>query len=266
MIAILMGKSSSGKDTLLKELVKYNFEPLISTTSRPMRDGETEGVEYNFITKEEFEKRIENNEFLEYRAYDTEVDGKPTTWYYGCPKYDLDKDTDYVVILDVEGTEKFLEHYGRENCFVVELECPSLVSMERAMEREHIVADNSPEYYKWQSEWENRRKKDDKDFREELTKEVVNYTMHTGGLDVEEMTNDFLEVCDAYCEHKKEAGKQYLCFLNLINGTYYEPPYLETYVIERREYERLQEAERLAEDEYNKWAETEFNSWIEGER
>ena len=262
MITILMGKSSSGKDTLLNELKEYDFKPLISTTSRPMRDGETEGVQYHFTSNEDFENRLAKGDFLEHRAYKTEVDGKPVTWYYGCPKCDLEKDVDYVVILDVEGAEKFLEYYGRENCFVVELDCPPLKSMERAMARENIVADNSPEYFKWQSEWENRRKKDDKDFREELTKEVANYTMHTGGLDVEEMTNDFLEVYNAYYSHEKEEGKQYLCFLNLINGTYYEPPYWETYVIERGEYERLQEAERLAEDEYNEWAENEWNEWL----
>jgi len=67
-ILILSGPSGCGKSTLLKEVYKeigdYYFS--ISTTTRDPREGETHGVEYFFTTKEEFEKDIDNGDFLEY--------------------------------------------------------------------------------------------------------------------------------------------------------------------------------------------------------
>ena len=67
-ILILSGPSGCGKSTLLKEVYKdisdYYFS--ISTTTRTPRTGEVNGVDYFFVTKEEFEKDIENDNFLEY--------------------------------------------------------------------------------------------------------------------------------------------------------------------------------------------------------
>lgn len=67
-ILILSGPSGCGKSTLLKEVYKdiddYYFS--ISTTTRAPRVGETNGVDYFFVTKEEFEVDIENGDFLEY--------------------------------------------------------------------------------------------------------------------------------------------------------------------------------------------------------
>ena len=67
-ILILSGPSGCGKSTLLKEVYKdisdYYFS--ISTTTRAPRVGEVNGVDYFFVTKEEFEKDIENDNFLEY--------------------------------------------------------------------------------------------------------------------------------------------------------------------------------------------------------
>jgi guanylate kinase len=76
-ILILSGPSGCGKSTLLKELYKsvdkYYFS--ISTTTRAPRVGEQNGVDYFFVTKEQFEEGIKNGEFLEY----AEVHGN----YYG---------------------------------------------------------------------------------------------------------------------------------------------------------------------------------------
>lgn len=67
-ILILSGPSGCGKSTLLKELYKNidNYYFSISTTTRPIRDGEKNGVDYLFVSKDEFEKGIKNNDFLEY--------------------------------------------------------------------------------------------------------------------------------------------------------------------------------------------------------
>lgn len=167
MITILTGKSSSGKDTLLNELVRREtFKPIISTTSRPMRDGETEGKEYYFVSKEEFIKKMEENKFLEYRSYDTLVEGVPDTWYYGSPKLSIDEiaRSEYITVLDFEGTEKYINTYGPENCFIVYLEIDDKTRKERAMKR------GSFDETKW-----NRRLKDDAvKFSEEKINSLVN--------------------------------------------------------------------------------------------
>ena len=71
MLVILSGVSGAGKDTVKKELMN-KMEDVItlpSYTSREPRDGEQEGVEYHFISKDEFKDRIEKNEFYEYDVH-----------------------------------------------------------------------------------------------------------------------------------------------------------------------------------------------------
>ncbi len=67
-VLVLSGPSGAGKSSLIKEIEHdigaYYFS--ISTTTRPMRKGETEGVEYYFVNEEEFKKDIEDDMFLEY--------------------------------------------------------------------------------------------------------------------------------------------------------------------------------------------------------
>ena len=56
-IISLTGASSSGKDSILQAVLRVNsnLSPIISTTSRPMREGETNGVQYDFVTPTDFE-------------------------------------------------------------------------------------------------------------------------------------------------------------------------------------------------------------------
>ena len=80
-IFCLMGKSSSGKDTIFKELnedKELNLKPIVSYTTRPKRINETDGVEYFFIDKNQLDKYKEENKVIEQRVYHT-VDGD---WYY----------------------------------------------------------------------------------------------------------------------------------------------------------------------------------------
>ena len=72
-IFALLGYMGVGKDTLLKQVLKDidDVKPIISTTTRPMRKGETEGVEYYFIDDTEFFRR--GTDFVEQRIYHTKV-------------------------------------------------------------------------------------------------------------------------------------------------------------------------------------------------
>lgn len=71
MLVLLSGVSGAGKDTIKKELIKRmeNVESLPSYTDRPMRPGDEPGKTYHFVTTEEFEKMIANNELYEYNVH-----------------------------------------------------------------------------------------------------------------------------------------------------------------------------------------------------
>ncbi|RWS48046.1 guanylate kinase [Arcobacter suis] len=102
-ILIISGPSGCGKSTLLKEVYKdiddYYFS--ISTTTRAPRIGEVNGIDYFFVTKEEFEKDINNGDFLEYaKVHDN---------YYGTSlkpiKKALDESKLVIFDIDVQGHE-----------------------------------------------------------------------------------------------------------------------------------------------------------------
>lgn len=76
----ILGKSASGKDTVCNILISdFGYEKVLQYTTRPMRQGEINGVTYYFIHENEFLQRIEDGFFVEWKKYNT-VDGD---WYYG---------------------------------------------------------------------------------------------------------------------------------------------------------------------------------------
>jgi guanylate kinase len=77
---IISGPSGAGKSTLIDDAIKnaINFVKSISLTTRPKRNCEEEGIKYNFVTKEEFEKLKNEDKFLEYATY--------CDYFYGTPK------------------------------------------------------------------------------------------------------------------------------------------------------------------------------------
>ena len=166
-VIILTGKSCSGKDSVRGELEKLGFENIVSYTSRSMRIGEREGREYKYINKEEFLNLIDNNEMIEYRTYNTKFNNKPDTWYYGLRKQELDKDKDYIVILDLKGVENFIKYYGKENCFIVYMCCIADERKRRAIARGSF--DNT--------EWERRAVADEIDFKESEVNRLTQFTM-----------------------------------------------------------------------------------------
>lgn len=103
MITIYCGKSAAGKDYLFKFAIKeLGLRPIVSATTRPMRDGEVEGVDYFFCTKEEFLEKVNKGEIFEYRSYNTKVNNIPDVWYYGSPE--VNPSDNYAVVLDLNGT------------------------------------------------------------------------------------------------------------------------------------------------------------------
>ena len=81
-IIVLAGFSAVGKDTVADELIKQGYNFITSHTTRPMRENESEKNPYYFIDNNKFHKMKKNNEFIEYREYNTLVNGNHETWYY----------------------------------------------------------------------------------------------------------------------------------------------------------------------------------------
>ena len=101
-LIVISAPSGAGKDTVVKELMKKygdNKWVSVSATSREARPGEQEGIDYFYLTKEEFEKNIEERFFLEYTNYAGN--------YYGTPKKyikeKLDEGIDVILIIEIEG-------------------------------------------------------------------------------------------------------------------------------------------------------------------
>lgn len=107
MLVILSGVSGAGKDTIKKELIKrmQDVISLPSYTSRNPREGEEEGVQYHFITKENFEERIKNNEFYEYDLHHNN--------YYGTSRKLMNEkiESGKIIVKDIEvnGTENLVK-------------------------------------------------------------------------------------------------------------------------------------------------------------
>lgn len=183
MIVILCGKSGCGKDFISKNLIKeYDFKSIVSYTTRPMRENETNGVDYNFISNYEFIKGIEKNEFLEYRVYNTLYNGIANKWYYGIKKQELNND-DYIVILDLNGTKSFIDYYGKDNCKVFYIEVNDKIRTERAKKRGSFSSE----------EWNRRLKADNLDFSEDKLNEIVDYRIVNENKNIEEIVKEIVD-------------------------------------------------------------------------
>ncbi len=108
LLIVVSGPSGAGKDTIVSKVVENmkNIKISISMTSRSPRGNEKDGKDYYFVTKEEFEKSIENGELLEYAIVHN---GK----YYGTPKAKIDEDLNkgisIVLVIDIQGALKIKE-------------------------------------------------------------------------------------------------------------------------------------------------------------
>lgn len=107
MLIILSGVSGAGKDTIKKELIKRmeNVESLPSYTDRAPREGDIPGVVYNFVTTQEFEEMIKNNELYEYDVHHEH--------YYGTSRKLMNEKikSGKIIVkdIDVNGTERLID-------------------------------------------------------------------------------------------------------------------------------------------------------------
>lgn len=161
-IYFVMGKSSSGKDTIYKRLmedVELNFKTLVGYTTRPMRQGEENGKEYFFVSEEEMQKLEENGKIIESRCYHT-VYGD---WFYFTAsdgQVDLNGNN-YLLIGTLESYIKVREYYGEDIVKPIYVEVEDGERLMRAISRER--QQDTPKY----EEMCRRFIADCKDFSEE---------------------------------------------------------------------------------------------------
>lgn len=95
---ILVGASASGKTEVCKALCyTYGFKKFVTTTTRKIRPGEIDGVDYFFVDKDEFKRKIKEDKFIEYTNYNDN--------FYGTEKNQIDDKT--VLIIEPKGLKQF---------------------------------------------------------------------------------------------------------------------------------------------------------------
>ena len=181
-IIILCGQSGSGKDTLATKLVNNHFHRVITNTTRPPRNGEVDGVDYNFITDLDFYALIAQNKMIEYRKYNTEFG----TWYYGSSVNNIDLTKhDYVVILTLDAIPKYIDKFGKENCIVFYIDCPKSIREKRAQARD-------PKGFN-QDEWDRRVIADKIDFANEKIIKLCDFKIANYERPIREVVGEILK-------------------------------------------------------------------------
>jgi len=132
-IICLVGVSGAGKDYIQDLIVSsklYSYTPGISHTTRPMRDGEIDGINYHFVDDSVFSKLKFANE----RHYNTIDKGEQCVWKYGMEHVDLDKVGNVCTVADLSGTKQLKAIYG-DRLIPIRVVCDEKVRLERAKAR-----------------------------------------------------------------------------------------------------------------------------------
>lgn len=144
-IVCLMGKSSSGKDTIYKKLLtqdKVKLCNIVPYTTRPIRAQEREGVEYHFTDEEGYQRLLEAGSVIESRAYHTYLG----LWRYftvADERIQLENHS-YVMIATLEAYGHIQRFYGADRVLPVLIELDDGVRLQRALDREK--AQDQPKY------------------------------------------------------------------------------------------------------------------------
>ena len=187
-IYYLLGKSATGKDTLYKEILKRRpkLRTVTMYTTRPIREGETDGVEYFFTDREELERQLASGKVIESRTYQT-IAGPWTYYTVDDGQFNVADDESCLMIGTLESYEKMCAYFGAGKMVPVYIEVPDGIRLLRAVKREENQ--KKPNY----REVCRRYLADEKDFSEEnlerlgVTKRYQNTDME---ICVEEILRD----------------------------------------------------------------------------
>lgn len=167
MLIVLAGYSATGKDTYQNMLLEQNpnLKRALSATTRPIRPGETDGVEYHFLDGANYMHLLMEERILSERIYNTIQNGKDAVWRYGLLKEDFEN-SNWITILDHEGSRRVRNAVGSEHVKIVYMTCSDQELRARSRGR----LDESAEY--------ERRLADDK-IQFQGIEEIYDLTMKT---------------------------------------------------------------------------------------
>ena len=137
MIIYMMGKSSTGKDTIYKKLLqndRLKLKAVILYTTRPRRIKETDGVEYHFVDEQAYEALKKQGKIIEERAYET-FHGLWRYFTVDDGKLNLEKEN-YLIIGTLESYQKTKEYFGEKYMLPVMVETDDAERLLRAIKRE----------------------------------------------------------------------------------------------------------------------------------
>lgn len=163
-VLALIGKAGAGKDAIQKATCALHplmFNPIVSCTTRPMREGEVDGVNYHFISVIDFTRKVLNGDMLEATEF--------RDWFYGTTLESLAKDKINIGVFNPAGVEALLED-SRLNVLVCEVEA---LDKERLMR--YLIREENPDC----AELCRRYFADEKDFAE-LDFERISIRNHDG--------------------------------------------------------------------------------------
>ena len=165
-IYYVMGKSSSGKDTIYKRLMEKNpdFRTVVPYTTRPVRDGEKDGVEYFFADEAQLNEMQEAGKVIEVRSYNTRC-GVWTYFTADDGQINLEEH-DYLMIGTLVSYQALKEYFGAEKIVPLYIQVEDGERLFRALEREQREA--VPRY----TELCRRFLADEEDFSEEKLQEA----------------------------------------------------------------------------------------------
>lgn len=127
MIYALIGESCSGKSMSFNKLMNLGYETTISYTTRPKRPDETDGKEYNFITKEYFKYLNEIGHIVAPREYNG--------WFYGMSSKSIDDSKKQIVIVDPKGYRDLVHDIGDHRVIGIYLKATPEIRLLRGLNR-----------------------------------------------------------------------------------------------------------------------------------
>ena len=134
----IMGKSASGKDTIFKHLIQdeiLNLKTVISYTTRPMREGEQDGVEYHFVTEKKLDELKKEGKVIECRDYHT-IHGIWSYFTVDDGQIDFSGDQDSIIIGTLESYAQIRLFFGKENVVPIYVHVEDGERLTRALNRE----------------------------------------------------------------------------------------------------------------------------------
>ena len=133
----MIGKSSTGKDTIYREVISrsdLNLNPLVMYTTRPIREGEPDGKEYHFVDENVLKELEKEGRVIEKRAYHT-IHGIWTYFTVDDEHADLNR-KDYLAIGTLESYAQIRNYYGEKLVVPVYIQVEDGLRLERALKRE----------------------------------------------------------------------------------------------------------------------------------